>query len=504
LKQAKTAILISFISLIAALFYNEVNVHFIYSSGCYDCLRESQTILTLDDESYLTPPRNFLNGVGWKDNSIGTAAYFLRPPGYGLFLLPFLNFFQEETALQWIKYLQLILFSLSVYFLYRLVLVISDVDKIAIGVAGLYGISPFSSGFLYYTLTEGISPALLIIILFLTTQGFLSHQQKKKLLCYLIAAILLSFLIITRPVLAIFGILLPVFLMIDFGRNLLKAGIYIFLFGAIAISLMGFWQFRNYIIANEQVGLHPIYHPTNQNQYRKTHQAIWNYYKGWGKSGDDFHSLIDPFWAAVINNDNSDQLVTDLIFKIPESVVNVSGSAKVWNAFKSYQLSIVNQRPYYHDLSPMPTEIPEIEKQTITHFEILTSEFKRNMPFQYYILSPLNSFRQMIFHSNLSLSVFQCHFRGNIFMELIRLLYFSIHSIVFILLPLSFLFLKKIPVPILLINCCVLIYLFYLAFFQRGVEERYTLPVLPLLIMNAFILTRAIFKRIFRSNLSSS
>ena len=89
----------------------------------------------------------------------------------------------------------------------------------------------------------------------------------------------------------------------------------------------------------------------------------------------------------------------------------------------------------------------------------------------------------MALHSNLSLYIFQHTYRGNWMMELLRSVFFGIHSICFLGLIISLLFWKKLDWKQNAISATVLIYIFFLCYFQRGIEERYTLPILPLLMI---------------------
>jgi hypothetical protein len=66
-------------------------------------------------------------------------------------------------------------------------------------------------------------------------------------------------------------------------------------------------------------------------------------------------------------------------------------------------------------------------------------------------------------------------------METLRLLCFGIHSLAFLLLPLALFALKDARIRLLVLG--ILSYCFYLIYFQRGIEERYTLPMLPFVLM---------------------
>jgi hypothetical protein len=68
-------------------------------------------------------------------------------------------------------------------------------------------------------------------------------------------------------------------------------------------------------------------------------------------------------------------------------------------------------------------------------------------------------------------------------METIRVLFYGLHILCFLGLILSLLFIRKNDWKATAIGLAALIYVFYLCYFQRGIEERYTLPILPLLLI---------------------
>ena len=154
---------ICILSFCTAFFYNQLNLQQLPK----DKIRENQTVITNDDISYIVPPKNYLATGVWKDNSIGKQSYFVRPPGYGIFYMVFLKTLGYPLALKWLKIAQLLLFSSSVYWLFSIAFSIFQHKKLALLVAALYGLTPFAIGFLFYTLTEGITPALLLLFVFL-------------------------------------------------------------------------------------------------------------------------------------------------------------------------------------------------------------------------------------------------------------------------------------------------------------------------------------------------
>ena len=202
----KIAFIISIISLISASLVNELNIYQLKNDLIP--LREGETVITADDASYISPALNYLKSGELKDNSVGEGAYFLRPPGYSMLFIA-LGHFNFKTTLEILKATQLFLFALSIFFLFFIAYYYLESTILSIIVTGFYGISNIASGFVYYTLTEGVTPFLVTVYIFL-----LLYAQRKKMginkdIYYLLAATAFSFLFITRPFLGILGLAFP-------------------------------------------------------------------------------------------------------------------------------------------------------------------------------------------------------------------------------------------------------------------------------------------------------
>ncbi len=477
--KSKGIWIICVLSFIAAFSYNQVNLKHVPAKQ----IRQHQTIKTNDDNSYLSPPETYINTGEWKQNGPGKQSYFLRPPGYGLFFYALLKPFGSH-ALLLLKFAQLLLFSLSIYCFYYIVNQLIQNKVIALFTAALYGCTPFAIGFLFYTLTEGITPALLLFYIFLLFKAKEKTVSRQKIIFYFLAALTFAYLLIVRPPLGFMGILLPIFLLKDYWKEgFVKLFIKLLLFGSIAFSLMAIWQFRNYKIADEYVGLHSIYYADNNSIYRPTFKEYWNFAGGWAQEGHEVHAYMVPIWIAAVEGDTSEVYIKNAIATFPKKVTTHFGEERLTSAFRKYQEATLFQQTYYSKGLPMPTETPQIELDAIAEFKQLTKEYKSEFWFDYYVSSPLKVFKTMAFHSNLSLYVFQHTYRGNVIMETARVLFYGLHALCFITLIISLFFLRKSDWRKAAILLTVFSYVFYLCYFQRGIEERYTLPILPLLLI---------------------
>lgn len=473
--------IVCFFSLLAAFFFNYLNLHFVPENQ----LRNGSTIITNDDLSYLRPAEEFYQKGVWKDKMPGNISYFLRPPGYGIVYYCCL-LLSKNYALIILKIFQILLFTLSVYCLFKISIFLIKNDKLALIVAFIYGITPFAMGFLSYTLTEGITPALVIIYLYFLIKGVTVYQHKAKNLHFTLASLVFSFLFIARPVLGIFGLLLPVFIIYSYNRWFKK----IIIFGLIASSLMAIWQIRNYRITNEFIGLHPIYYQDHNSIYRPPFKAFWNFALGWNENIPKVHGYMIPFWKNSLEGNASVSQINNIINQLPEEVVNYFGSDRLTKVFSDYQKAILVQKPYYENGLAMPNSIITEEQKVVEEFNLLTKEYKQHFWLSYYVASPLKVFKNMAFHSNLSMYMFQQTYRGNYIMEFFRIIFFALHALCFIALIVILLPIKTNKEDYQIqfaIFFSVFIYIAYLAFFQRGIEERYTLPILPILLVGLMI-----------------
>jgi hypothetical protein len=487
--------ILCFLSFFTAAFYNELNLRKLPP----ELVREGGTVITNDDASYLNPPRNFIITGIWGEDYAGNVGRFIRPPGYGLLYLPLLYAFDAPGSITAFKILQYLLFSVSVFCFFQILLILTKSKRLSFAASAFYGLSPFAVGFLSYTLTESITPSLMLFYLYLLLKAYSSTQEKKNKL-YFFASLIFAFIFIVRPVLGLSGLMIPVFLFIDYRGELRELLNKMVIFGSVALSLMISWQIRNYNIAGQYVGMHPIYHPDNNTIYRAPFKAYWSFAGCWAERGDKGFSYMVPMWDAAIQGDTSIKYVNAAIDSLPEHVRAHFGETRLINVFRNYQTAILEQKPFYDKSLPMPMKMSPVENRVVEDFRELASEYKSEFPLRYYLFSPLKVFRLLAFHSNLSLYIFQLTYRGMWWMEVLRFICYAIHGLCFLFVFLNMIRIRKEKMVSLILGWIPFIYIFYLCYVQRGVEERYTLPVLPLLMIGVIISLAGFLKRIGKKN----
>lgn len=481
--QRYPQLLLFMLSLVVGCILNYLNLYSLEIESP-EKVRLGETILTSDDLVYIKPVKNFIASGIWTDGSIGRQQYFSRPPGYSLFILPFYFLLGLKKGLFILKLFQLFLFSISTVCLFRLGETLFNQRRLAYLVALLYGVFPIASGFVFYTLTEAISPAILIFHLYYLQKAW----QKCDNSSYIKAACFLAFLFLLRPVLGMFILPFSVLLFTPKGSGfslrmrLQKTFLYLIL----VVSPFAIWEIRVIRICQEFPGLYPVYDKEVTTIYRPTHRAIWEFGKCWGISGKDFHEHIGPIWEQVMYPDSiHGNPIRAFISLIPKDIVQEVGDLNIQKAFLAYQTNVKLQKMYLQVNKKLPFSFRRKEQKVISVFSHFTQSYKTKHWFKYHVLVPLLYLKEMSFHSNLNLYVYQHTWRGNIGMEGIRILSLLLHVGVFILLFVSF-FIRNLSLFTRLLAISSLIYILFLAYYFRELEERYTLPMLPVLFLVAF------------------
>lgn len=412
---------------------------------------------TADDASYYRPAYNFLEGKGWRDNSIGASSYVGRPPLMGfLYLINKLLF--GSSALFFFYFLAIALHGCAIYHLKK----IADnyfSSFSAQFIVALYCLLPCFWGFLSYGITEAFSSSLVIIA---CSYCLLSNGKKQLLILLNFGAILVLF----RPVLVLILFPLLLFNLIKIKYQTKQKTSRISLFSSFVLVLIfSLWQMRIYTKTG-QLSLHPIYHQTNHSEFRPPHAELTNLFRVWEHLPENFH-----FWVGKCRNKESINLE------------EVSAYCRENGAPISPQKLLI----YFQRLQNCYVEIEQLHKrkalifytkneiQLVADLRKETAQLKSDNSLRYYLLTPIHSVKHLFSKSQLNLTVFQEKWRGSFPMECLR--YFCLLILLASNLSLVIsLFNSKSEIRLLAIG--VLLFLFYLFYVQRLNEDRYLVPIL--------------------------
>lgn len=444
-------IILFIIAVIATTFVvtlNEYNIKALKQNG----LSNSDLVKTADDLSYRVPPENFLRNGKWKDNRKSEVSYVMRPPGYGFVIFLSLILDPENPEITQ-KIIQILFFLISVLLFGKILSEITNNLRISLVGALTFGLMPCYSGFVYYSITEAFTPMLILLLTFL----FLKIRKRYdhwSLISFILVTGMVS---ITRIQLIIFPVIFMLILIFTSRK-------YLWVIASFTPLLL--WQIRVHHFTSK-FDMHPIYSENNLDEFRPPHRAMTDLFRIWEYRSDQFHSSIHKLSQGV----DSTNLVTVLV-DIPEHLHN-----DVRPILKEYQS--------LNDLQKIASRennliiLKEPEESFIRSTERITRRLALENFGLAYVITPFNSLFQFFNKSYLNLYVFQKTWRGNLGIEVLRLLCFSLVLISFITVLMTAVF-RFLPEAIKYISSPILLTILYLMFVQRLNEERYLVPILPL------------------------
>jgi len=441
-------------------------------------------VFTADDASYISPPENFKRTWVWKDNTEGVSSYIQRPPMIGLINLPFTFIFTYgDMGMQ--KYVALLLHFFAIY-LFGLMAIELLGKRTAIFVQFIYALLPCFWGYLFYYLAESITPSLLIFL----SYGYLKYQTTQTSRWLLFQSILVGVLLLTRPQLGIF--LLPFFYFLWTyirEKHHKKWTVFLCCF-MLAFGCFGLWQIRSITIAKHWVGLHPIYDVTNNTQYRPVHGSFGELFKIWEHNGQKFHGLMTILWIESASSD-SGLFNTDIINQQIHNKAFQYYEAEKFNQLFAEYITVNREIRRLDNLQKALTGEATGEKNLRIKVDSLTRVLRKKMWKQNYFVTPINSIKFMFSKSQLNLHIFQEKYRGFLGMEILRYIcLFIIWIMVALSLSQAFNFKNK---TWFFFAMGTILYLFYLFFIQKINEERYLIPLLPVLLLMAVDRLKQIF-----------
>ncbi len=471
-------ILIIFVALISVSTVHLTNRSFLLDAAP-EILRDGVTVKTSDDASYIAPVKNFLEGKGWKSNAVGDAAFTTRSPGYGFIYLVFRVFTSEKTALIFLMAFQFLLFAFAVSRIPQITDILNIPPKWGFISALFIAVMPTFSGFLSYSLTEGVTPALVVLFLYR-----LLKAQEGSMSEWLKAILYLSVLILVRPAMLVWMVA-PVVLLFK-GNSLPKKTTSYFTLILAFIPLL-LWQVWASAKTEKWIGIHPIYHSDSNDLYRPIHSDIWNFHKSWGQKGVDFHRGMTALWQDALDGSPPNTTIDNILKDMDIEVVEEIGRKNLRNSYVHYYHILERQATYFKDGQPMPGITME-ETRLSADFQAYRTEYVSHHFFYSNMVVPMEVYWRLAGHSNLSLYMFQRPLRGAILMKIFRFFSFFVYCGTFMIFPLAvLLFVRNRQIQML--GVPILLYLGYLCMVQRGIEERYSAPVLiPMVLVTLFAL----------------
>jgi hypothetical protein len=468
LSRYRTHLLIALLAFGCAQGWNRWNIAVMrVSPEAAAFVRPGGSILTPDDASYLQAVEKLLGHRPDMQNAAAAQRPILRPPGYGLWYGLARLALPPDAAIAALLLFQGLLFAFGVALLHEALMAHRIAPAIRIPLLIALAVLPTFHGFLFHTLSEGVTPALALILLCTALLASAGRRYWLFAGCFI-----WSLLIVTRPVLAWAGMaLIPA--LVQQSRNLLRVAAVIVLC-ALPTAL---WWTSNCLRAGRMVGLHPVYQPDDPGINRPTHAAFWNLAKSWGASGSDFHFAMETAFRAALHGDTGVVHAERFIAMAPSGSLTYTQRAALLDAHRSWQrFNCLQLASAMASAQGTIRSTTDAEQAIIQQLNAVTAEWRSQHFFHHHVLVPLRVLKQLVAHSNLNLYVFQHRWRGHPAMEVLRWSSAILHVLLLCAVPLALLL--RVPPEVRWTAAGACAYLLYLAYVQRGVEERYTLPVL--------------------------
>jgi len=432
---------------------NETNLSFLKPNFPF----KQGLITTADEYSYFSPVDQFVETGIWAENSLGAKAY-MRTPGYGLIYL-IAKVIGGSNAFLFLKTIQILLFAGSVYLFSKILITLKLSEKLTLVGTLIFGLMPMFSGFVYYTLSESVLPFFVLWSFYALLKA---NENQRNSLNVMIA---LGFLLLLRPQMLVLTSLFLFYFLLMRKR--------IFWSVLLAFVPLFFWNIRTVYITGEWLGLNPIYSKNNNSLYREPHKEMTDLFRVWEYRGDYFHSTM-----AILSRDTSNTTTQSVLKTIP-----IQYQATVRPIFLEFQKFRHQQITAYAN-KKISSYLPG-EKVLIGNIKLARKKLIRDNPADFYLITPLKSFKKLMLTSMMNLFVFQETWKEQSIVLILKYGSFLLISLGFIS---SILLLIKASNPVIRVSALsVLVSIFYLSFGQRFNEERYLLPYLSLLLIHLLV-----------------
>ena len=469
---------------------NYASVHFKHRNS------QSGLVKSGDGPSYLNPPLNFLTTGQWKDAGNDRSSYYLRAPGYGLFLAPHIAIGVNERNVfgVLIRFSQLFLNAIVPVLVFLIFFKLSNSYRSAL-LVGVMALAPVFTAYSNYLLSEAVTPVLLLSILYLMIQ-----RPKWSLLL----GTLIGYLVLVRPA---FLLVLLVIMVVHWLYH--RDWRYLITISVLATLPWGIWEWRSQVHEKpfdsiEQV-FHPIYDASNSDYWRLPHQSLYSLVKLSNPEPIHFHQWHKTQWKSVRNGEKVDTLkVMKQLFGPAISLF--LGNDKLVGIGSAYfqtwtEIPIWSSKQQH---SPKEIKLAAMLRQVKINY------VKQNV-WDTQVLVPMKVLSGLLFHSYVNHSTYwETDYSGG--QRLISIILSSFFFSCFVLAVLGpFIvrtqYLKLSGHALFFIDLVAAFlagYLFYLSWIQRGVEKRYLYPALLLAVLAASVIVLQVLRRSAKPDASSN
>ncbi len=478
----KSGFLFFFVLLIYILCVNLYNVHIIKKNNqkniednCKSLVYNS-TIYSVDNYWYVHQMKNFINGKGFTIDPNDEKSIVRRTPVYPIFYGIHYLLLGEEGSFYFIRFTQIALFILATFALLYGVYYFTENKIIAILSAISFGFNPIFITYLYYTITEGISPALVCFLIYFLARCYKFGRKKD----WIFAGLFFAIATLCRPAIIFIA---PGIAVLVLYKN--KASLKQFILSSVLMAVGASVLYvphvvRNYMHTKEFILLEKYY--GDPMDYGMPNIALRKWIACWTNPADlssesisnrmrlDIVADVDSIYKSISVENQLDRL--------PSRAFAADDKATVRAA-----LSCLYDYYYVKLISKNQIQLDSLEKLCLSKITTLKTNYIQKQPLQYYVVTPILFIKSVIFQSNSSTLILVGAKQTNQWLSIVVkgiLLLLNVYWW-FALFGLLFFFRKyKVLLSITFLNIIGLF--FYTIVIQKYFEVRYMIPVYPLMI----------------------
>lgn len=331
-----------------------------------------------DFHDWLTSIKNLVEIGTYTVNPENEYGYFSRMPGYAFFIGFFYYLFGSDSYLYAIGYTQVLLDSITIYFIYCIYNTLFPNNRYPYFAAIVYALHPIVIFWAPCLFAESLSVFLLIFALYI-------YVCKTSTYNYFTTGILLGLGILVRPQIAVFAFVMIAYESIRFIRyryanNLSKACLLV-----LGVLLTyGWWPFRNYVFHHQLVMTHDIrgidYWGPDVYSYM---QYIFSIQTNWEPQFSQIithgNFTVDPSVAYAVPGDSA--LLAEAIYLAQ----NYGSGFSCWSGHWKGRI----------DPNPADAKI-------VALFDTLHQHQVRYNSFHYWVIHPLMTLKKCLFKNSLS------------------------------------------------------------------------------------------------------
>lgn len=459
-------------------------------------------IYSPDDYWYVNQYKNWREGRGFTIDPAYKNLSVRRTPVYPIIYGFFTYEFGYETGIVLLKYFQILLFCISSWLIYLIVLALTQELNLALIAALFYSVCPFLSSYLPFTITESITPFFVVCSLYCYMKAINSRNNGM----YFMTGIVTAICILNRPLCLVLAAGMICAELLNNYKNKavvlteLKKSILIL---AGAVIIFAPWVIRNYKVTKGELIILEKLERKDIMDYGHSLIELRSMVSSFGNPADYGCELfVQRAIDNIANNvsDKNEALLEDFVASFPKIAFSIWNRDTLKSAIHDYLICYESLFKRTGNLDKMNVTSEEeflaCNEKLRVRYTKMTDEFKRKAFLNYYVITPLGHLRDLIFQSNTAnIAWLQPAEKGySLAKKGIKAVLYLLNAACYILFFMG-LFSRLLPQWYRIVAGISFLVLFIILTFEyRYFETRYYLIIWPFIIINTVVVLRFLYE----------